>query len=413
MKKSYILIIIFIVFILLISIFGGIIVTGNDSVKKNKDLLVVQNNKDVYFNGYGYSVDNPNIIINPYGNSPLTALVMFETDDYSSVIITIKGRDGSEDITYTLPNEKHHLVPIYGLYADYDNTVIIKSEEKEKTINIKTDKLPDDFILINNSNEDNYTFYNGNYPYAVDGNNEVRWYFNKHYYGNITVLDNSNIIIGSDRYTENDNTISFYQMNLLGKIYQEYLLNTSYYGYNTLYKDNILVLSDKLLLIDIQTGEVVDSFIDNDNYNYLGILDNDIIVGKENIYYKVSDNDLEEIEYTAPLSTFNFNIGNYKTIPSRRFGNLDETKVSNKKISLLKYDKDKVDGISIEQDSERIKITNDNDQKVYVILDKFLDKRVYEVGYIKYINTTSLRGKYTVYFKVGNKLYKTNSYVEG
>ena len=42
-----------------------------------------------------------------------------------------------------------------------------------------------------------------------------------------------------------------------------------------------------------------------------------------------------------------------------------------------------------------------------------LDKRVYEVGYIKYINTTSLRGKYTVYFKVGNKLYKTNSYVEG
>ena len=150
-----------------------------------------------------------------------------------------------------------------------------------------------------------------------------------------------------------------------------------------------------------------------DNYNYLGILDNDIIVGKENIYYKVSDNDLEEIEYTAPLSTFNFNIGNYKTIPSRRFGRLDETKVSNKKISLLKYDKDKVDGISIEQDNERIKITNDNDQKVYVILDKFLDKRVYEVGYIKYINTISLRGKYTVYFKVGNKLYKTNSYVEG
>ena len=201
MKKSYILIIIFIVFILLISILGGIIVTGNDSVKKNKDLLVVQNNKDVYFNGYGYSVDNPNIIINPYGNSPLTALVMFETDDYSDVIITIKGKEGSEDITYTLPNEKHHLVPIYGLYANYDNIVIIKSESKEKTINIKTDKLPDDFTLINNSNEDNYTFYNGNYPYAVDGNNEVRWYFNKHYYGNITVLDNSNIIIGSDRYT--------------------------------------------------------------------------------------------------------------------------------------------------------------------------------------------------------------------
>ena len=44
--------------------------------------------------------------------------------------------------------------------------IVIRSESKTNTINIKTDSLPDDFgvILYN----ENYSFYNGNYPYASD-----------------------------------------------------------------------------------------------------------------------------------------------------------------------------------------------------------------------------------------------------
>ena len=138
MKKMYVFALIFLVFIVSISIIGSSIVSGDNPVSIYKDIFTIQSNKEVYFEGYGYSIDNPNLVVNPYGNSPLTAIVMFDTDGYSEVSITIKGKDDSGDINYTFSSDKHHLIPIYGLYADYDNTVIIRSENKEKVINIKT-----------------------------------------------------------------------------------------------------------------------------------------------------------------------------------------------------------------------------------------------------------------------------------
>ena len=314
MKKSYILVGIFIIFIVFISIVGSIVVTGNKKIKEEKDILDIQTNKEVYFSGYGYSIDNPNIIVNPYGNSPLTAIVMFETNDYSNVSISVKSKDGNSDINYEFPKDKHHLIPIYGLYADYNNTVVISSEGVDKVINIKTDKLPDDFVYVDSMESGNFRFYNGNYPYAIDSNGEVRWYLNGNYYGDILVLDNSKIVIGSDKYTEDGNTISFYEMNFLGKIYHEYLLPNGYYGVNALYNDNILILSDKLMLIDLQTGELIEEYIKNDDYNYICTIEDDIIVGKDDLYYRVTDGELEEYSYKNIINEANFynNTGNYK-----------------------------------------------------------------------------------------------------
>jgi len=48
MKKSYILIILFVIFIVIITVVGSIIVTGNVKIDEKKDILVVQNNKEVF-----------------------------------------------------------------------------------------------------------------------------------------------------------------------------------------------------------------------------------------------------------------------------------------------------------------------------------------------------------------------------
>ena len=258
-------------------------------------------------------------------------------------------------------------------------------------------------------------FYNGNYPYAIDIDGEVRWYLNEHYFGDITFLDNSNIIIGSDSYNEDGNTISFYKMNLLGKIYNEYLLEGDYHGYTVLYEDNILVLSDRILLIDIQTGDITHEYINNDGYDYLDVEDDSIIVGKDNIFYRVIDNSVEEIHYIPYRVRNDFYEGtsNYRVVPSERFGVLSETQVSDKKIALVKYDKvEDLENIGITRDVNRITVTNDNEDKIYLILDKFMDKRIYEVEDIKYINVYGLNGKYTVYFKINDNLYKTDYYIE-
>ncbi len=414
MKKSYIFIGIFLIFIIIITVVGSIIVTGNIKVSEGKDILLVQSNKEVYFKPYGYSIDNPNIVVNPYGNSPLTALVMFETDNYSAVSIKILSKDGNSDINYTFSKNKYHLIPIYGLYADYDNTVILASEDKSKTINIKTSSLPEDFTYVDNMTYDNFIFYNSNYPYAIDSNGEVRWYLNSNYYGNISMTNESSIVIGSDRYNENGNVISLYQMNLLGKVYNEYIVN-NYYGVNTVYGGIVSVLSNDVISIDLQTGNTIKKYFKKDDYDYIDNVDGNIILRKNNGFYKVVDNNkLEDTtyEYKEKVISFYNNTSNYSIAPSVRYGRLDETTESKKKISLINYDKSNDVGISFEKEVDRIMIKNNNKDKVYVILDKFLDKRVYEVSDTFYINDTGLNGKYTVYVKVKDKLYRTDYYIE-
>ena len=405
MKRSYIFIGGFLIFILIITIVGSNIVTGNTSIKKEKDILSVQSNKEVYFNGYGYSLDNPNVIINPYGNSPLTGIVMFETSDYSEVSISVNG-----DINYTFSKNKHHIIPIYGLYADYDNTIVLRSEGKEKVINIKTDKLPDDFgeVLY----DGNYSFYNGNYPYASDNNGNVRWYLNKKYYGNITVYKD-NIIIGNDSYTEDNHSTGIYRMNLLGKVYGEYLLNDDYYG-NSIYDDgNIYALSKNIVMIDSQTG-TISNLGKNDNYSYINVIDGNVIVGKEDKFYSVKDKKFSEVESSGKSNTYSFydDISEYKIVKGVRYGKLTTTNRYDKDISIIKYDKYDGKDINIKMDVNRISIYNNTGKEVYLILDKLFDKRIYEVKDTKYVNLNGLKGKYTIYYRIDGKVYKTDYYIE-
>lgn len=405
MKRSYIFIGGFLIFILIITIVGSNIVTGNTSIKKEKDILSVQSNKEVYFNGYGYSLDNPNVIINPYGNSPLTGIAMFETSDYSEVSISVNG-----DINYTFGKNKHHIIPIYGLYADYDNTIVLRSENKEKVINIKTDKLPDDFgeVLC----DGNYSFYNGNYPYASDSNGNVRWYLNKKYCGDITVYKD-NIIIGNDSYTEDNHSTGIYRMNFLGKVYGEYLLNNVYYG-NSIYDDgNIYALSKNIVMIDSQTG-TISNLGKNDNYSYINVINGNVIVGKEDKFYSVKDKKFSEVESSEKINIYSFydGISEYKIVKGVRYGKLTTTNRYDKDISIIKYDKYDGKDINIKMDVNRISIYNNTGKEVYLILDKLFDKRIYEVKDTKYVNLNGLKGKYTIYYRIDGKVYKTDYYIE-
>ena len=49
----------------------------------------------------GYSFEEPNVIVNPYGNSPLTAVAAFHTDKELGGTVTVKGKDEKDDITGT------------------------------------------------------------------------------------------------------------------------------------------------------------------------------------------------------------------------------------------------------------------------------------------------------------------------
>ena len=79
-----------------------------------------------------------------------------------------------------------------------------------------------------------------------------------------------------------------------------------------------------------------------DDYDYIDNVDGNIILRKNNGFYKVVDNNkLEDTtyEYKEKVISFYNNTSNYSIAPSVRYGRLDETTESKKKISLINYDK--------------------------------------------------------------------------
>ena len=77
------------VFICIFCIIGIFFIQGDKEIDDNVSVLDSQYVFDEMINAYGYSVDNPNIIVDPYNSNYNSALIMFETDDYVSIRVNI------------------------------------------------------------------------------------------------------------------------------------------------------------------------------------------------------------------------------------------------------------------------------------------------------------------------------------
>lgn len=75
------------------------------------------------------------IIVDPYGNAPLTALVDLDSHVISDVKVTVHGKgEKGVDISYKVGNESlktYDGVPIFGLYQKFANKVTV---EWKKTV---------------------------------------------------------------------------------------------------------------------------------------------------------------------------------------------------------------------------------------------------------------------------------------
>ncbi|MCR5691663.1 MAG: aryl-sulfate sulfotransferase [Eubacterium sp.] len=90
------------------------------------------------------------MVVNPYGEAPLTALVLFETEKECQVRVTVKGKTEDADYTYDLPAYKKHRVPVLGLYENYTNKVLVELLDQNgevtegRTLKVRAKKLPPD-----------------------------------------------------------------------------------------------------------------------------------------------------------------------------------------------------------------------------------------------------------------------------
>ena len=255
MKKIIAKYVILIVVTFAASIFIYKYVMANTPIDTESDIFYVQNQSEKqYLSNTNYTIDNPNVILNPYGNSPLSALIVFQTKDLTTTTVTIKGKDGANDLKHTFTPTKVHILPIYGLYAGYDNKVIIEASGIVKEITITTSALPDDFSKVtdlSNKNFDTNEFYfttpeEIGYTAAYDENGEVRWYLIGDYKWDIQRLNNGHILLSSDKTLRGNYSIGLIEMDLLGKVYYEYTVPGGYHhDVYELNNGNLLLASNR------------------------------------------------------------------------------------------------------------------------------------------------------------------------
>lgn len=255
---------------------------NSDEIIAKESLITYQSNLEEKFKIDGYTIDNPNIILDPYDASPLTALVLFETNDEVEPTITIVGKDELTTYTYKSKKSNKHYLPIYGLYADYENTIIIEYGDVRKEITIKTNPLPDNFILPTSIKADKeklsndlyfFTPSSRGYTCAYDTNGDVRWYLTNYAIWNINKLKNGHMLVSTERLINAPYYMTgLYEIDMFGKIYNEYSLEGGYHhDYYEMPNGNLLVASDNfnsdegtvedyIVEIDRQNGNIVKKF---------------------------------------------------------------------------------------------------------------------------------------------------------
>ena len=355
-------------FILLFCIIGSFFINNGEEIVLNEDIINIQNKINDKINIYGYTFDNMNVIVNPYDMNYNTALIMFETDDEVSINVNVNNL-----YSYSSKVTNRHYIGVYDLNVG-DNVITLKYGNNTKKININIPELGD----------------------IIDKNN-------------MTILNNNHLIVPTYEYIRDNVYTGFREVDILGKIYFEYIIDTGYKGLSVQVDyDKLAVLSDKLLIIDLQNGNVIQSFdIDNYDYNSITYKDNKIVLSS-------LDNEFS-IDYVGNMDNKEYFEGdiNYKLGNGIRFYKEKETEVSKENILLLSYEKKFDKDIKIEREFNRIIINYDevDNCNTYLILDKFMDKRIYNLcDKVNYIYTKNLSGKYSIYFKIDDKIYKTGKY---
>jgi len=244
------------------------------------------------FHSGSYTLAQPLMRLNPYLIAPLTALVMFTTAEPVQASIEVVGKDAYSSVTHTFAAASEHILPIYGLYADYDNQVVITlSNGETTTLSITTEPIPVGMghraIYVHTADDylgDNLMFMtpslNSN-AVAYDHNGEIRWYLTERFNFDIKRAKNGNILYGSPRFVAAPyHTAGLCEMTIAGKILKEYRIPGGYHHDHFEMPDgNLLILTqdlnsgtleDMCVLVDRESGNILKT------WDYKDILPTDV-----------------------------------------------------------------------------------------------------------------------------------------
>lgn len=190
-----------------------------------------------------YTFENAYVELNPYGISPLSAVIIFQTKEESEVKVYING-----DLATTMTPSKKHTIPIYGLYEDYENKVELEIDDKTVEYKIKTEKsnlnYPLEVLEKKTVNNTNIYFTVASYETYLTGwdtEGNLRFYLTVDNRMDVEWLDNGHFLLGTSQGQFAENFVGFAEMDYLGKIYNYYTMDNGYsFEFQTLANGNYL-----------------------------------------------------------------------------------------------------------------------------------------------------------------------------
>ena len=283
-SKKWIMII-----LLVILLIGGIVININNkeflfkdkkvynySVNYEDNQLIVNSELESYVNDKNITFDNPKVVVDPYNNSKLAAMIIFYTEEDTEIKLYINGH-----FITTMESGHEHIIPVYGLKEEYNNEiVIINNKNEEKKINIKTNKIDSSIMYKYNSTRDISDNLFINSPmgkFSLDGEGNINWYNDNGNYEFIITDDKKIYLL--DRYNR------LLETDFMGRVTRMYYvyLTSNNHQIVKLSNNNIMAIDSSFSIseIDYETGKVETVF------NLIDVLmnvDKDIDITNEIVY---------------------------------------------------------------------------------------------------------------------------------
>jgi arylsulfate sulfotransferase len=193
-----------------------------------------------------FDISQDSVKVNPYGYTPLSALVSFTTEKIGSTVLIVKGKHGAfTDIVHRFNDAgTFHSIPVIGMYADYANTVLLRVVNSngdtlaKSTVIINTDSLPADLptsIAAQSFNESEVepglTLVSSlsttgipnrpSIPYFIDDYGDIRWVLDYSSYPELATMSYDDGIArlrNGNFYFGDIKTDKIYEVNLLGQV---------------------------------------------------------------------------------------------------------------------------------------------------------------------------------------------------
>lgn len=226
-------------------------------------------------------------VINPFGEAPLTALVLFTTMMDYRVRATVAGDEEDTSFVCEYPAEKRHRIPLLGLYAGRSTEVVIELLDENgqpcdrRRFPLTTEPLPDDLQDVVRAKAtgqmpgfSNILISGGLKirPCAFDRKGEIRYYLETkpNAYGIFPLSKGRFLFMERDICTpsyESPHCVQMYDMDYLGRVGRTYLVkNGAHHDICEKSPEGNLFIpgnsfqghsEDVILEIDRQSGETV------------------------------------------------------------------------------------------------------------------------------------------------------------